>query len=59
MDEPTEFNLNFDEMCIRYDCRFQHSKTGETEPAKNYTRAQLLVWNDEVKQIQRDEAQSI
>jgi len=53
-----EYNDNYDEMVIRYDCRDHYRHTGEHNAPKDYNRAELSVWNDEVKQIQRDEAQS-
>jgi len=50
---------NYAAMLIRYDCRDHYRATGELESFKTYNKVEQAIWDDEVKQIMRDEAQSV
>ena len=55
----TEFNKEYEKMVIRDLCRFTYAATGELEAPKRYNKKERAIWDDEVKQIQQDEAQSV
>ena len=42
---------NYNESNIRLECRIQHEYGGDFIPDKNYSAAELKIWNDEVSQI--------
>lgn len=54
----TQYETNYAAILIRYDCRANYRATGELEAFKKYNKAEQAIWDAEVKQIQRDEAQS-
>ena len=57
MIEKNEDNLNFDDMCTRYDCRANYRENGSFESPKTLTPVEQHAWDDEVKQIKCNEAE--
>ena len=54
-----EHEETFNEMLIRYDCRDTYRRTASFEHNFTYSEAQQKTWDDECKDIMKDEEQSV